>query len=145
MRKAAVIGAGIGGIAGALRLAHKGYDVNVFEANDYPGGKLSAFTLGKYRFDSGPSLFTMPHLVNDLFELFNENPSEYFNYKKKKIACQYFWDDHTELTAYSNNSLYFDEVENKLGIKSNSLKKYLDRAKRKYELTAPLFFRTFPP
>ena len=139
MKKAAVIGAGIGGIAGALRLAHKGYHVNVFEANDYPGGKLSAFTLGKYRFDSGPSLFTMPHLVNDLFELFNEKPSKYFSYKKKKIACQYFWDDHTELTAYSNNSLYFDEVENKLGIKSNSLKKYLDRAKRKYELIAPLF------
>jgi len=139
MRKAAVIGAGIGGIAGALRLAHKGYDVNVFEANDYPGGKLSAFTLGKYRFDSGPSLFTMPHFVNDLFKLFDEKPSDYFNYKKKKIACQYFWDDFTELTAYSDKSLYFDEVENKLGVKSSSLKKYLNRAKRKYSLTAPIF------
>ena len=139
MRKAAIIGAGIGGIAGALRLAHKGYDVNVFEANDYPGGKLSAFTLGKYRFDSGPSLFTMPHFVNDLFKLFDEKPSDYFNYKKKKIACQYFWDDFTELTAYSDKSLYFDEVENKLGVKSSSLKKYLNRAKRKYSLTAPIF------
>ena len=139
MRKAAVIGAGIGGIAGALRLAHKGYDVNVFEANDYPGGKLSAFTLGKYRFDSGPSLFTMPNFVNELFKLFDEKPSDYFNYKKKKIACQYFWDDFTELTAYSDKSLYFDEVENKLGVKSSSLKKYLNRAKRKYSLTAPIF------
>jgi diapolycopene oxygenase len=51
MRTAVVIGAGIGGIAAALRLLKKGYQVTVFEANEYPGGKLSAFSLGEYRFD----------------------------------------------------------------------------------------------
>tara|TARA_X000000950_G_scaffold49621_1_gene58183 strand:+ start:769 stop:2250 length:1482 start_codon:yes stop_codon:yes gene_type:complete len=139
MKTAAVIGAGIGGIAAALRLAKKGYRVKVFETNDYPGGKLSAFNLGKYRFDAGPSLFTMPQFVKELFELFDENPFEYFNYSKKKIACQYFWEDDTQLTAYSDNTLFFEEVENKLGVNPVSLKKYLQKAKRKYELTAPLF------
>lgn len=139
MKTAAVIGAGIGGIAGALRLAKKGYQVDVFEANDYPGGKLSAFSLGSYRFDAGPSLFTMPQFVNELFELFGENPADHFNYSKKKIACQYFWEDQTQLTAYSDKTLFFEEVENQLGISSNSLRQYLDRAKRKYDLTAPLF------
>ena len=63
MKKVAVIGAGIAGIASAIRLAHKGFEVSVFEANAYPGGKLSTFQLKGYRFDAGPSLFTLPHLV----------------------------------------------------------------------------------
>ncbi len=61
-KKGIVIGAGIAGIATAIRLAHKGYAVEVFEANSYPGGKLSAFSLGDYRFDAGPSLLPCPIL-----------------------------------------------------------------------------------
>lgn len=85
MKKAIIIGSGIGGIATALRLKAKGMDVQVFEKNDYPGGKLSSFKMGKYRFDAGPSLFTMPNYVDELFELFGENPRIYFNYKKKEL------------------------------------------------------------
>ena len=66
--KVIVVGSGIAGIATSIRLAQKGYDVHVFESNAYPGGKLSAFKLGAYRFDAGPSLFTMPHFVEELFE-----------------------------------------------------------------------------
>ncbi|MGB3466982.1 MAG: FAD-dependent oxidoreductase [Cyclobacteriaceae bacterium] len=65
--KIAVIGAGIGGIATAIRLSLKGYEVTVFEANPYPGGKLSEFVTDEYRFDAGPSLFTMPEYVDELF------------------------------------------------------------------------------
>ena len=51
MKKAIVIGSGIGGIAASIRLARKGYSVKVFEDSIYPGGKLSQFKLGDYRFD----------------------------------------------------------------------------------------------
>ncbi|MCB0684132.1 MAG: NAD(P)-binding protein, partial [Saprospiraceae bacterium] len=57
--KIGIIGAGIAGLAAAVRMAAHGYEVDVFEANPYPGGKLSEFRLGGYRFDAGPSLFTM--------------------------------------------------------------------------------------
>ncbi|MGB0280359.1 MAG: phytoene desaturase family protein, partial [Flavobacteriaceae bacterium] len=100
MTKAIVIGAGIGGIATAIRLAQKGYEVEVFEANDYVGGKLSTFSLGDFRFDAGPSLFTMPQFVDELFRLCNENPADFFQYKRKEIACKYFWEDGIKLTAY---------------------------------------------
>ena len=139
MKTAVVIGAGIGGIAAALRLSKKGYQVTVFEANNYPGGKLSAFSLGNYRFDAGPSLFTMPHYVNELFELHNEKASDFFTYQKKKISCQYFWEDQTQVTAYSDPKLFMEEIQNKLGVKSEVLEKYLKRAKKKFDLTAPLF------
>ncbi|MDB2315210.1 phytoene desaturase family protein [Flavobacteriaceae bacterium] len=63
----------------------------------------------------------------------------FFTYQKKKIACQYFWEDQTQLTAYADSKLFLQEVHNKLGVKATVLEKYLKRAKKKFELTAPLF------
>ncbi|MFN2262211.1 MAG: phytoene desaturase family protein, partial [Psychroflexus sp.] len=93
MKKAAIIGSGIAGIASALRLKSQGFDVDVFEQNNYTGGKLHSFQRGDYRFDFGPSLFTMPEYVDELFSLFEVNQSEYFTYKRKDVICNYFWED----------------------------------------------------
>ena len=50
--KVAIIGSGIAGLACSVRLAVKGYEVHVFEANDYPGGKLIQFNAQGFRFDA---------------------------------------------------------------------------------------------
>ena len=137
--KAIVIGSGIGGIATAIRLACKGYKVTVFEKNTSAGGKLSSFSMGEYRFDLGPSLFTMPHFVDELFELAGENPRDYFNYKRKLVGCQYFWEDGTSLKAYGDTNAFLTEVENKLKVPKKRLQKYLDKAAMKYDRTKALF------
>ncbi len=85
-KKALIIGSGIAGIAAAIRLALKGYAVEVFEANSYPGGKLSEITLGNYRFDAGPSLFTLTEQVDELFLLAGRNPEDYFKYEKLNVT-----------------------------------------------------------
>ena len=90
-KKVLIIGAGIAGLSSAIRMAVKGYDVHVFEASDRVGGKLHQFYLDDYRFDAGPSLFTMPQYVTDLFKLANKNPEDYFKYKKLEVVCNYFW------------------------------------------------------
>jgi len=108
--KAIIVGAGIAGIAIALRLKHQGYNVHVYEANAYTGGKLHAKSLGDFRFDMGPSLFTMPHLVDELFELFGEAPSTYFNYHKKEVVCNYFWDDQTRFSVQANEEMFVQEA-----------------------------------
>ena len=132
MKKVIVIGSGIGGIATALRLNALGYKVSVFENNNYPGGKLSSFKLGEYRFDAGPSLLTMPHYIDELFQLYDENPQDYFRYKKKDISCKYFWDDSIVLNAYSEKNKFIDEINKVLGIEKKIVLKYLKKAKRKY-------------
>ena len=139
MKKAIIIGSGIGGIATALRLRSMNYDVTVFENNNYPGGKLASFDLGPYRFDAGPSLLTMPHFIDELFDLFNENPRDYFNYKKKDISCRYFWDDGTKLNAYSEKSKFINEINKVLGVKESTVSTYLLKAKKKYDLTKRMF------
>ena len=58
MKKVAIIGSGIGAISLSIRLSNLGYDVDVYEKNNYPGGKLTTINSGKYSFDAGPQLFT---------------------------------------------------------------------------------------
>jgi len=139
MKKSIVIGAGIAGIATSIRLAKKGYTVEVYESNRYPGGKLSAFSSEGYRFDAGPSLFTMPQYVDALFELCDEDPRAHFTYQKKEIGCEYFWPDGTRLTAFSDQDRFLKEVEEKLNVDPSVVKNYLARAKEKFDLTAELF------
>jgi len=139
LKKAIIIGSGVGGLATALRLKAQGLDVLVFENNSYPGGKLSSFNLGQYRFDAGPSLLTMPHYIDELFELFNENPKDYFNYKRKDISCKYFWEDKTVLNAYSDKNKFINEINKVLKVDKNIVTKYLLKAKKKYDLTKNIF------
>ena len=137
--KAGIIGAGIAGIATAIRLAVKGYEVDVFEANPYPGGKLSEIRLGGYRFDAGPSLFTMPHFVEDLFQLARKDIQNYFSYTKLDTVCQYFYEDGTSIEAFADKYLFAKEIESKTGEKSDKVLKYLQKSAKKYEITAGLF------
>ncbi|RKD20112.1 phytoene dehydrogenase [Pelobium manganitolerans] len=138
-KKAGIVGAGLAGIATAIRLACKGYQVRVFEANSYPGGKLSAFEQGAYRFDAGPSLFTMPQYVDELFTLAGKNPRAYFNYQKLEEICHYFWDDGVQLRAFANKDEFAAEVEKKTKSTALELKKYLNKSKEIYGITHRVF------
>ena len=140
-KKIGIIGSGVSGLSASIRLSNMGYEVHVFEANEYPGGKLTSFKLGNYRFDAGPPLFTMPEYVDELFHLFNENPRDFFNYKKKEIICKYFWQDGKKLIAYADKDKFFDEVNSEFGVSNKILKKYLNKAKKKYDLTSDLFLK----
>lgn len=139
MKKAIIIGAGIGGIATGIRLAIKGYDVHIFEANSEPGGKLVEFSANGYRFDFGPSLFTLPILVDELFKLAGKDPKAYFNYSRLDTSCNYFYEDGTQLTAFSDETKFGKEVEDKLGVPPEVLKNYLNHSKLIFEATKPVF------
>ena len=141
MKKVIIIGSGIGGLSTAARLIAKGYDVTIFESSEYTGGKIHSFQMDNYRFDAGPSLFTMPNLVDELFYLLDENPRNHFNYKKKEVHCKYFWNDGKKLTAFSNMDKYLEEIKDKLDVPHEIMKKYLIRSKKKYELTEPIFLK----
>ncbi len=139
MAHACVVGAGIAGLASAIRLRAKGYTVQVFEANPYPGGKMHAETHNGYRFDLGPSLFTMPHLVEELFELCGEDPKKHFPFHRKDILCHYFWEDGTRFFAPADTGVFIKEASRIFQEPEAHLQAYLKKNRRKYELTAPLF------
>lgn len=138
-QKALIIGAGIAGIAAAIRLAVKGYDVEVFEANYYPGGKLTSIEQQGYRFDAGPSLFTMPQYVDELFTLAGKNPKDFFNYQKLDVVCQYFYEDGTQLTAYADEDKLATDIQAKTSEPKSAVADYFKSSRQIYRITNHVF------
>jgi phytoene desaturase len=134
-----VIGAGVAGLASAIRLRVKGYRVLVFEANAFPGGKLHAFSQDGFRFDAGPSLFTLPHYVDDLFHVAGKNPRDYFNYSRKSVVCHYFWPDASVYAMPAQREEFIKTASAFFNEDTTALEKYLNGNAFKYERTAPLF------
>lgn len=139
MKKALVVGSGIAGIAASIRLAVKGYQVEVFEANAYPGGKLTAIEGKGYRFDAGPSLFTLPEQVEELFQLAGQNPKEHFEYDRLEVVCHYFWEDGKKVKAWADPARFAAEVASELGVSELGIKEVLKRSAFIYEHLSPLF------
>lgn len=138
-QKVIIIGAGVGGMAAAIRLRLQGYAVEVFEKNDYPGGKLSHFEADGFRFDAGPSLFTSPRLIEDLFTLANEPITTYFSYEKLEVACNYFYEDGTSIKAFTDKVAFVKELEEKTKEPSENIYQYLHHASRAYKNIAGIF------
>lgn len=137
--KICIIGAGIGGLSAAIRLAATGHQVTVYEANSYPGGKLTEIQVDNYRFDAGPSLFTMPSYIEALFSLAGKNISDYFQYDRLEIICHYFWEDGTRLKAYADSEIFAQEVEKKLDVPAKEITEILAASAEKYHLTGTTF------
>ena len=112
--KVIIIGSGIAGMASAIRLAVQGFEVHVYEVNDYPGGKLSALEKDGFRFDAGPSLFTQPQNIEDLFTLANEPIQDYFNYQSVDVVCHYFFENGKQLKTYADKELLAQTFEKEL-------------------------------
>lgn len=137
--KVAIIGAGIAGIATAIRLAVRGFHVEVFESNAYPGGKLTQINIDRFRFDAGPSLFTMPALVDELFELCGEKTSDHFDYFKLENNCNYFYEDGTVIHASHDVETFINEVVSKTSEKPEALRKTLKKSNTLYKYLGELF------
>lgn len=137
--KAIVIGAGIGGIATAIRLAVKGYAVDVHEKNEVPGGKLYLIERDGYRFDAGPSLFTQPVNIEELFQLAGEDIRSYFEYEKVDIACRYFFENGKMLNAYTQAETFATEMEKVLGEPAKHVTQYLKDAEQVYDNVGTIF------
>ena len=134
-----VIGAGIGGLALSIRLANQGFKVTIFEKNSYPGGKLSELNKDGFRFDKGPSLFTMPALIDELTTL-QGSPTQ-FECQKLEVITNYFFSDGTQLKALANVEDFANEVHLKLNENKETVLKYIKRNAFYFKTTEDLFLK----
>jgi phytoene desaturase len=138
-KKCIVIGAGVSGLAAAIRMRNKGYNVTVFEANSFPGGKLSSERNGNYRFDMGPSVFTMPQFADELFILSGKDPRAYFEYEQLDPVYRYFYEDGTILDGYHSNRRFAEEMAHKTEDSAEDIYAYLKKTEQMYDLTDEVF------
>jgi phytoene dehydrogenase-like protein len=134
LKKVIIIGSGIAGIASAIRLSVNGYDVEVLEQSNKPGGKIREYRKDGFRFDMGPSLFTMPWLVDELFELCGEKAKASFSYSQLQSSCRYFFTDGQVVDAFQDKEKLVSELETKLGELPETIHRYLKDAEEIYHL-----------
>ncbi len=137
--KSIIIGAGIAGLASAIRLRLLGFEVQVFESAAGPGGKLSEIRGGEFRWDAGPSLFTMPQLVEELFELAGLNTAEHFEYSRLPVVTNYFYEDGTRIEAHSTAEAFAEEIHQKTGEAKKLIFQQLKESEELYDITNHVF------
>ncbi len=138
-KNAIIIGSGVAGMATAIRLAVQGYTVQVYEKNTGPGGKLSAFEKDGYHFDTGPSLFTQPQNIEELFELANEPIEKYITWQPVDIACTYFYENGKTVKAFTNASQFAEELNKQVNEDPERVTDYLKRSEKIYENIGTVF------
>lgn len=136
--KALIIGSGVGGLATAIRLAKMGLQVEVFESNSFPGGKVNSKFIGDFRFDMGPSVFTEPHLIDELVALCGKEHNS-FQYERLEESCRYFFQDGQQLTVYPGIDNVASTFENELDEHKETVRAYLSRQHKNYEAVYPVF------
>ncbi len=99
---ALVIGAGIGGIATAARLARHGYSVTVLEKNANPGGRCNQLVRDGHRFDIGPTLFLMPDVFAETYAALGERMEDHLDLRRIDPTYRIRFDDNTELALTSD-------------------------------------------
>ena len=87
MSKVIVIGSGFGGLGAAARIAAHGYEVEIFEKRDKPGGRGYVYELDGFKFDGGPTVITAPFMFDDIFDLAGRRRQEYVEF----VPCDPFY------------------------------------------------------
>lgn len=138
-KRVAIVGAGIGGMAAAALLAKAGHQVTVFEQADQAGGKAASVRLGGYRFDTGPSLLTLPEVFRAFFARLGLEMDDYLAPIPLAPLCAYFFADGTRLHSYSDAERFAVELEAAGVATGAELEAYLAKSAQLWNLAGELF------
>jgi phytoene desaturase len=126
-------------LAAAIRLAAAGYRVDLFEKQSGPGGKAFTEEIGAYRFDTGPSLFTLREVFADLFSAAGRSIGDYIELRPLDEICRYFWRDGSRVRSFADPSRTAEGFALQFGEPADNLHRFLAYSRRIHEITAHLF------
>lgn len=134
-----IVGGGLGGLAAAIRLAAAGFAVTLLEKNERVGGKLNIVNEQGYTFDTGPSLLTMPWVIDELFAAAGRRREDYLIFEQIEPTCRYFWPDGTRFDAYQRLPQLVQEVKRLSPTDVAGLFRFLAYSSRIYDAVADTF------
>lgn len=138
-KKVIVIGSGLGGISAAISLAQAGYEVSIHEKNPKIGGKLNVLKAQGYSFDLGPSILTLPHLFERLFERSGKRMSDYFSIRPLRPHWRNFFEDGKVVDLYPEPEKMAEEAR-KVGEDPANVERFLKYSADLYDLTNEGYF-----
>jgi phytoene desaturase len=110
--KVIVLGAGFSGLSAAASLANYGFKVEVIEKHSFPGGRARKFESDGFLFDIGPSWYSQPNLIQDIFTDLGHSTEEYFELRKLETLCKLFPKDGQPIEIHANSEPLSDLLEN---------------------------------
>lgn len=134
-----VVGAGLGGLGTALRLAAAGYHVTLLEKSERAGGKLNLIEAEGFRFDTGPSLVTLPSVIADTFKAAGRRMADYLRLTPLDPICRYRFADGTKLDVSRNLPDLVREVDRISPDDVAGLFRFLAYARTLFRRAGPIF------
>lgn len=141
-KRIAIVGAGMGGLALALRLSHRGHAVTVFEKNSFVGGRCHRIRVGDCQFDAGPTLLMMLDPFRKLFSDVGERFEDHLMIHRCDPSYRTFFRDGTRLDASVDRSAMLQQME-AMGARRDAQRyeQFLSRIRDLYEVAVPNFVR----
>ncbi|TDL77765.1 phytoene desaturase family protein [Peribacillus frigoritolerans] len=140
-KKAIVIGAGLGGMSAAIRLSADGYDVTVLEKNSNVGGKLNRRSGKGFTFDTGPSILTMPWVLEQLFRSVNRHLEDYITVERVEPQWRTFFEDGTKIDVSSDLPTMIAEMAKVSKEPHGNLSGLLSYSEKMYDLCLKSFYK----
>jgi len=123
MTRAIVVGAGLGGLSAAIRLAVQGWQVTVFDKNEEPGGRMSTLSAGGFTWDVGPTLIMMPEVLRDLFASAGRRLEDYLELRRVDPYYRVAFEEGRHLDLTGNLPQMVANVE---ALEAGAGQRYLD-------------------
>lgn len=142
-QKVTVIGGGLGGISAAISLASRRetYEITLVEKNKHLGGKLNALEKDGFSFDLGPSILTMPHIFEELFNMHGKKMEEYVPISRVEPHWRNFFEDGKVLDLESDIEKMKQEPSCLSESEVSDLRTFMDYSKELYEFSDAVYFK----
>ncbi|TLS36077.1 phytoene desaturase family protein [Pseudalkalibacillus caeni] len=140
-KKVAIIGGGLGGLSTAISMASEGHSVTVFEKNERAGGKLNIRTGKGYSFDTGPSILTMPWVLEQLFGRAGRNIHDYLTIQRIEPQWRTFFEDGTTIDVTSDIPSMRHQLKSLSPEDASSFFDYLAYCSKMYDLNMKSFYK----
>jgi diapolycopene oxygenase len=138
-KRVIVIGSGLGGLSAAISLAQEGYEVTIHEKNAKIGGKLNVLQAQGYTFDLGPSILTLPHIFERLFERSGKKMSDYIPIRTVRPHWRNFFEDGTVVDLDPDPDRMAAQAR-KAGENPENVRRFLKYSSNLYDLVNAGYF-----
>ena len=144
-RRVGIVGAGVGGLATAARLASRGVSVDVFEKLAAPGGRNHMLSDAGFKFDMGPSFVLMPDLFEEVFTYCGERLADYLDLRALDPSYKIFFPDGDTFTVFKDSRRTRDELERIEKGAGRGFDGFVAETARIYDRVRPLLYKCFTP
>ncbi len=144
VKEVVIIGGGLGGLAAAIRMAALGLQVTVCEQGESLGGKMNAWSSSGFRFDTGPSLITMPWIFEELFEVAGSRLKDHLEMVSMHPLSDYSFADGTRFSYSADLPEWLGTVRNLEPKDADGFLRFMKLGAKLFELSKDNFLRRPP-